>query len=152
MLPVEVDDELNTYFVDLGRSSFAAPLFDDVVDVHHRNGAPASALGFRLSANRILASGAAPPHACPAGLIFHVGRCGSTLLCNLLTNVDGRVAFKEPEFLNTVLLRLAAETDLIRRDQLGAFVALLLRSLAYGARFHTGDPERGCVVKLTSWN
>src|SRR5438105_6421450 len=32
MVPVEVDDELNTYYADLGRSAFDAPTFDDVID------------------------------------------------------------------------------------------------------------------------
>jgi hypothetical protein len=152
MVPVEVDGELNTYFVDLGRNAFAAPLFDDVVDSYRRTGASAGAVRFRLSANRILQAATRPPRSCPAGLIFHVGRCGSTLLCNLLASADGWVTLKEPGLLNGLLLRLAAEPDPAAKEQLGTLVALLLRSLAHGVRFDAVGRERACVVKLTSWN
>jgi hypothetical protein len=152
LVPVEVDDGLDTYYLDIGRSEFAAPLFDDVVHDHRRAaGSPGSAR-LRLPATSVLGAAAPPPSACPGGLMFHVGRCGSTLLCNLLANVDGWVAVKEPEFVNAVLLGLAAERDTVSRARLSALAALLLRSLAYGVRVGANGRERACVVKFTSWN
>ncbi|MFC9767994.1 sulfotransferase [Rhodococcus jostii] len=153
MTPVAIDDELNTYYFDLGRSAFAAPRFDDVVDFHRPSGAPTAAVArFRLPMSSVLGATAAAPLPCPAALVFHVGRCGSTLLCNLLASVDGWVTLKEPEFVNGALLRLAAEADPIRRERLGTLVALLLRSLAHGVRIRADGRERACIVKFTSWN
>ncbi len=152
MVPVEVDDELDTYYLDIGRSGFAAPLFDDVVDKHRRTGGSVASVRLRLPATNVLGAAAPPPSACPGGLIFHVGRCGSTLLCNLLASVDGWVALKEPEFVNAVLLRLAAERDTVSRARLSELAALLLRSLAHGVRVGADGRERACVVKFTSWN
>lgn len=39
----------------------------------------------------------------PAGWIFHIGRCGSTLLSRLINQLDTAVCFPEPPSLNTVL-------------------------------------------------
>lgn len=150
MVPFQIDDKLDTYYVGVGRSSFAPPRFDDVVNQHCRADTSVDGPTFRLSADSIVGAAALPTS--PSGLIFHVGRCGSTLLCNLLASVDGWVALKEPEFVNRLLLRLAAEPDPASRDRLGALIALLLRSLAHGVRFDADGRERACVVKLTSWN
>jgi len=148
MIPVEVDDELGTHFADLGRDAFDAPLFDDVVDRHRAaDGAPR----IRLPADSVLV-GTVAPRSRPAGLVLHVGRCGSTLLCNLLTTSDAWVALKEPEFVNSLLLKLADEPDPVTQERVGALVALLLCSLAYGTRFDADGRERRCVVKLSSWN
>ena len=152
MVPIEIDQGLATTFVDLGRSAFSAPLFDDVVDHHRRAGRPPRTPRFRLSADLVLGAAAGRPLSCPVGLILHVGRCGSTLLCDLLATVTGLVALKEPELVNGLLLRLAAEHDPVARDRLGALVALLLRSLAHGVRLDADGHERACIVKLTSWN
>jgi len=152
MVPVAVDGELNTYFVDLGRNAFAAPLFDEAADSYRQHDTYGGALRFRLPASRILQCAAPPMHSCLAGLILHVGRCGSTLLCNLLASADGWVTLKEPELVNGLLLRWAAEGDPAAKDQLAALVAVLLRSLAHGVRFDAVGRERACVVKLSSWN
>jgi len=148
----DVDDELNTYYADLGRSAFDAPMFDDVIDNFRGSALPIAAVRFRLPANVVLGAAATSQRSYRGGLIFHVGRCGSTLLCNLLASVRGWVALKEPEFVNALLLRLAAERNPNSKDRLAALVALLLRSLWHGVRFDTDGCERASVVKLSSWN
>jgi len=152
MVPVEIDEELNTYYVDLGRSAFDAPLFNDVVDRSRATRITKQTIRLRLPANVVLGNAATSQRSCPGGLIFHVGRCGSTLLCNLLASVPGWVTLKEPEFVNGLLLRLAAERDSEQKERLGALVALLLRSLGHGVRLDTNGRARACVVKLSSWN
>lgn len=152
MIPVAIDDELASYYADLGMNAFDVPLFDSVVDSHRPTHANASTVGFRLSADAVLGAAAMSLGRAPGGLMFHVGRCGSTLLCNLLASVGGWVVLREPEFLNTLLRRLAAERDRAAKDRLGLLIAQSLRSLAHGVRLDAERRERACVVKLSSWN
>jgi hypothetical protein len=152
IVPFRIDEKLDTYYVGIGRSSFAPPRFDDMIDQHCRADTPADGPTLRLSADSIVGAAAAAAPTNLSGLIFHVGRCGSTILCNLLVSVGGWVALKEPEFINRLLLRLATERDATERERVGALIALLLRSLAHGVRFDADGRERACVVKLTSWN
>jgi hypothetical protein len=150
MIPVAMDDDLATYYADLGANAFDSPLFDDLVESHRAFGT--NAFVFRLPADAVLAAATRPAGRGPDGLVFHVGRCGSTLLCNLLASVGRWVALREPEFLNKLLGRLAAEPDRDAKDRLGVLVAQSLRSLAHGVRLDGDAGERGCVVKLSSWN
>jgi hypothetical protein len=150
MIPVAIDDELASHYADLGTNAFDAPLFDDVIEGHRASGA--KAFGFRLPADAVLGAAAMSLGCGPGGLMFHVGRCGSTLLCNLLASAGGWVALREPEFLNKLLRRLAAARDRAGKDRLGVLIAQSLRSLAHGVRLDAERRERACVVKLSSWN
>lgn len=152
MVPVAIDDELASYYADIGLNAFDLPLFDSVVESHCTTNANANPVAFRLSADALLGVAAMSLGRAPDGLIFHVGRCGSTLLCNLLASVVGWVALREPEFLNTLLWRFAAENDRASKDRLGMLITQSLRSLAHGVRFDAERRERACVVKLSSWN
>ena len=130
MLPCRVDDQLALTYIDIGRDGFTAPRFDDVVERHKADPPPGSPV-FRLPARDMLHAGDTPASEA-AGIIAHVGRCGSTLLCNLLAATGGWVAIKEPEVLNRLLLRRANEPDETRRDTIGALVAAALHSLEIG--------------------
>jgi hypothetical protein len=152
MIPVAIDDELAMHYADLGTNAFDSPFFDDAIESHHAIGVSANASAFRLPADAVLGAAARPASRGPDGLIFHVGRCGSTLLCNLLSTIGRWVALREPEFLNSLLGRLAAEPDREAKDRLGMLIAQSLRSLAHGVRLDADAGERGCVVKLSSWN
>jgi Sulfotransferase family len=151
MVPVAIDDELACYYADVGMNAFELPLFDSVLESHGTSPVSANIVHFRLSADVVLGAAAMSLGRAPGGLMFHVGRCGSTLLCNLLASVGGWVALREPEFLNTLLRRLAAERDRGRKDRLGVIIAQSLRSLANGVRRDAERRERACVVKLSSW-
>jgi hypothetical protein len=80
----------------------------------------------------------------PAGVIFHTGRCGSTLLANMLgAHPDLRV-LKEPEIVNELLLHRAETSGAGTCDP-------DLRTLLLG--FSRGLPaKRRAIVKCTSWN
>src|SRR5258708_12626456 len=71
-VPVEIDDELASYYVDLGLSAFDVPLFDDVVEGYRRTRANANTVRFRLSADVMLCVAAMSLARPPDGLLFHV--------------------------------------------------------------------------------
>jgi hypothetical protein len=77
----------------------------------------------------------------PAGIIFHVARCGSTLVSQLLKQQGGLVVYAEPLPVNEILRPPHAWTR-------GELVAAL-RSLSIAFARHARSRY---VLKLTSWN
>lgn len=81
----------------------------------------------------------------PAGFIFHVSRCGSTLIANALKAAEGAVVVSEAPALS-MLLHPDAES------LTGGEREAILRSLiSLFARYRTGEPAR-VVIKFPSWN
>ena len=77
----------------------------------------------------------------PAGIVFHVARCGSTLVSQLLKQDVGLVVYAEPLPVNEILLPPAKWPR--------AEVVAALRSLGAAFSRHARKPW---VLKLTSWN
>src|SRR5215218_4239480 len=77
----------------------------------------------------------------PAGIVFHVARCGSTLIAQLLKQLDGLVVYAEPLPVNEILL---PPHRWPRHELVGA-----LRSLGDAFARHARKPY---VLKLSSWN
>ncbi len=85
--------------------------------------------------------GWAPRDTAPVGIIFHVARCGSTLLSQLLKRRDGPVVYAEPQPVNEIL---APPHKWPRADLVAA-----LRTLGGAFARHA----RGSyILKLSSWN
>lgn len=76
----------------------------------------------------------------PAGIIFHVGRCGSTVLSQALKQLDNLIVYAEPLPINELLSPPAGT----RRE-----AVLALRSLGAAFAAHANRPY---VLKLSSWN
>ncbi len=85
--------------------------------------------------------GRVSPGSAPAGLIFHVARCGSTLVSQLLKQQGGLVVYAEPPPVNEILRPPQAWP---RHELIGA-----LRSLGNAFAEHARRPY---VLKCTSWN
>jgi hypothetical protein len=81
----------------------------------------------------------------PAGMIFHLSRCGSTLVSRLLGTLPGVVVLAEPAPLNALL---GLDPDRVDEAALVGIVRLLVRALG---RCRHGD-ERRLVLKCTSWH
>jgi hypothetical protein len=79
--------------------------------------------------------------AAPAGIVFHVGRCGSTLVSQMLRACPQVVVYSEPQVLNELLL---PPHPWPRAEMVAA-----LRSLAPVFAQHARQPY---VFKLSSWN
>ncbi|HTH96124.1 MAG TPA: hypothetical protein VL574_01835 [Stellaceae bacterium] len=80
----------------------------------------------------------------PDGFIFHLARCGSTLVSRLAARVPGVAVLSEPDALNTLL-----ELDEAQADEAVqvACVRLLLRAFT---RSRTRASK--VLIKLSSWN
>ncbi len=126
-------DGLHLALQPVGADEFRDPF---VADTLKRVGGPLSVQS--IPAHQL---GGATTDTAPAGLIFHIARCGSTLVSQMLQASQRVVVYSEPIALNEVLTG-AAQVD-------RPLAVAALRTL--GARFaaHAGGPY---VVKLSSWN
>jgi hypothetical protein len=77
----------------------------------------------------------------PAGIVFHVARCGSTLISQSLKKLDDLVLYAEPQPINEIL---APPRRWPRADLVAA-----IRALGGAFARHAGRPY---VLKLSSWN
>lgn len=130
------------WWADLSTVRFTEPFFDQTV-ARWESGPNARPL-VRTGIDELAAVDGAPSLE-PAGMIFHVSRCGSTLLSRLLATLPGVVVLAEPAPLNSLLGLDPARVELA---YLVKAVRLLVRALG---RCRHGD-ERRLVLKCTSCN
>lgn len=126
---------------DLAGLRFAEPFFDQTVERWAGGSAP------RLVRTDLAAFEAldATPSLDPAALVFHLSRCGSTLVSRLLARIPGTLVIAEPKPVNTLLL---AGPAMLGEAEAARLLRLLVRALG---RRRFGDEQR-YVLKLSSWN
>ena len=130
------------YWADLSAECFVEPFFDQTV-ARWASGPRARPLvktGFEA-----LVALDGEPSLEPTGMIFHLARCGSTLVSRLLGTLPSVVVLAEPAPLNALLGLDPARVD---EATLVRVVRLVVRALG---RCRHGD-ERRLVLKYTSWN
>src|SRR6185312_2160384 len=86
---------------DLGGMRFSEPFFDQTIE-RWAGGTPPPRL-LRTGFDALDALDAAPSLE-PTALIFHLSRCGSTLLSRLLATLPATLVIAEPRPLNTLLM------------------------------------------------
>jgi hypothetical protein len=129
-------------WADLSAERFVEPFFDQTV-ARWASGPHARPL-VRTGLEALVALDDEPSLE-PAGMIFHLSRCGSTLVSRLLGTLLGVVILAEPAPLNALL---SLEPERVDDATLAGYVQLLVRALG---RWRHGD-ERHLVLKCTSWN
>jgi hypothetical protein len=129
-------------WADLSAERFIEPFFDQTV-ARWASGPRARPL-VRTGLEALVALDNEPSLE-PAGMIFHLSRCGSTLVSRLLGTLPGAVVLSEPSPLNALL---GLNPGRVEEATLVRLVRLLVRALG---RCRHGD-ERHLVLKCTSWN
>jgi hypothetical protein len=130
-------------WADLSTERFAEPFFDETVARWASSGRGTRPL-VRTGLDALAALDREPSLE-PAGMIFHLSRCGSTLVSRLLARLPGVVVLAEPTPLNALL---GLDPDRVDEATLVRVVRLLVRALG---RCRHGD-ERWLVLKCSSWN
>jgi hypothetical protein len=140
-LNLDLDTEPSIDWGDLDGIRFSEPFFDQTIERWAGGPAP------RLVRTGLDALGTLDlaPSLDPALLIFHLSRCGSTLVSRLLATQPEILVIAEPRPLNALLMASPAALDAERQANL---LRLLVRALG---RRRT-DNERHYVLKLSSWN
>jgi hypothetical protein len=129
-------------WADLSAERFVEPFFDQTVT--RWASSPQARPLVRTGLDALIALDSEPSLE-PAGMIFHLSRCGSTLVSRLLGTLPGVVVIAEPSPLNALL---GLDPDRIDEATLVRLVRLVVRALG---RCRHGD-ERQLVLKCTSWN
>jgi hypothetical protein len=129
-------------WADLSAERFVEPFFDETVA---RWASSPRARPFVRTGLEALVALDREPSLEPAGMIFHLSRCGSTLVSRLLGTLPGVVVLAEPTPLNALL---GLDADRVDEAALVRFVRLLVRALG---RCRHGDEQR-LVLKCSSWN
>lgn len=130
------------YWADLTSERFVEPFLDQTVA--HWAAGPRARPPVQTGLDALVALDCEPSLE-PAGMIFHLSRCGSTLVSRLLGTLPGVVVLNEPAPLNNLLGLGSQQVD---ETTLVELVRLVVRAL--GRRRH-GD-ERQVVLKCSSWN
>ncbi len=129
-------------WADLSDRRFVEPFFNQTV-VRWASSPTAHPL-VRTGLNALAALDTEPSLQ-PAGMIFHLSRCGSTLVSRLLATLPGVIVLAEPAPLNALL---GLDRNRIDDAALVELVRMVVRALG---RVRFGD-ERHLVLKCSSWN
>ncbi|WP_426752657.1 sulfotransferase family protein [Myxococcus sp. Y35] len=144
---IHVDvDRLRVDWCHLGAQRFTDPFFDETLERRLRH---PFALLFRhqTSMEELVARHARQPGLPVRGLVFHMSRCGSTLVAQLLAALPRHVVLSEAGPVDTVLRahqHLPGVTDAQRIEWLRAVVGALGQQ-----RF---PEERAVFLKLDAWH
>lgn len=140
------EGRLRVDWCHLGSRRFTDPFFDETLERGLRHPFP---LLFRhqTSMEALVERHAARPGLPVRGLVFHMSRCGSTLLAQLLAALPRHIVLSEAGPVDTVLrahLRVPGVTDAQRIEWLRAVVGAL------GQRRH--PEEQAVFLKLDAWH
>jgi hypothetical protein len=137
-------------WMEFGSVPLTQPFFEDTV-LKLRHGFP-PAKELRTDIEAILATAGQLPTVTPDGLIFHISRCGSTLVSNALRLGESTVVVSEADAITNLFVPYAASTIAYPLDQWLPLQSKLLESLAtIFAHYRTGRKER-VIIKFASWN
>jgi hypothetical protein len=145
--PAVVEDSL-VYWMEFGLTPLAEPFFDNTVSKLRQAAPPAREIA--TDVETMLRVSARLPAIRPAGFIFHLSHCGSTLVANAMKTSDRAVVVSESRPVTHLLRRgsptlspyLQVRWDRTRRSLLNSLFSLF-------AHYRTGEPEP-LVMKFVS--
>jgi hypothetical protein len=147
-LPVAVTADAGAIYVDwarFGAAPLRAPFYEDEIRRAFR--LPFNrAFRYRTGLHDLMAQTEAAESQNPAGFIFHMSRCGSTLVAQMLAALRGSTVISEAAPIDAVV-QLARE--LSAEDAVRALRAIVA---AFGRKRQYGHQERRYVVKLDCWH
>src|ERR1051326_23264 len=138
--------ELYAHWAYFGAQCLREPFFEG--DVRRCQREPFNRLFRHVTAvDKLSAWLAERPHLKPSGFIFHMSRCGSTLVSQMLAALDSNIVISEASPIDTVVQARHWRPDLDIERQ-GRWLAAMIGALGQKRR---GD-ERRYFVKLDSWH
>jgi hypothetical protein len=141
---VTVNDTVCCRWLYLGDTAFTAPFFDETIS-HCRSLPQNSKLISSLSSPAVLPEWAAQMDSVsPTAIIFHISRCGSTLVSQLLALQSANIVLSEVPFFDE-LLRPGKEDDTADANALLKAAVQL-----YGAKRQ--EKSEHLFIKADSWH
>jgi len=136
------DSEPTVEWRDLGDSRFTDPFFEQTISRHGRRGSP-----IRTPVDALHELELACPGVAPSGFVFHMSRCGSTLVAQMLAASAEHIVISEADPIDTVLRSRVREPATTAEQRVSWLQGLIN---AYGWR--RAGSERRLFVKFDSWS
>jgi hypothetical protein len=136
-------------WMDFGTARLSEPFFDHTILRLAAATPPARTREADLDS--IVRAADSEPAAKPKGFIFHISRCGSTLIANSLKLARSAVVISEAQTISTLLMPCEFMPWASAANQPWSRAALLHCLLQLFGHRRTED-ERHFFVKFTSWN
>jgi hypothetical protein len=145
LVPVAIDpDQDRVDLLAMRGVKYAEPFFHETVSRRRREfaGAPGAVIDIET-----FQKAASHHQQHPGAFIFHTGRCGSTLLANLLSATRRHVLIKEPRPVSDPIAAWLTTDDPESRRRMALLVSAAVRHLS-----GTAGARRYKVFKLAAWN
>jgi hypothetical protein len=124
----------------LGDTPLTTPFFHDAVEAARRRYGDVAPVEWRPADVERLAELAGEP----TGFIFHMSRCGSTLLSRMLAALERAIVISEPHAVNDLLMP-TAQVDVVERSR-------WLRRLVGAFDKRRSRRAEWFFIKFSSWN
>lgn len=149
-LPVRLNWRDGRAFLDwcyLGDARFTAPFFDQTVQAAMGR-SPFNLLFRHQTPVEVLEEiQAAHPHVPPTGFIFHMSRCGSTLISQMLAALPRNIVISEAGPVDSILRAKFHQADVTDEERI-KWLRLMVDALGR-KRF---EQEKNLFIKFDCWN
>lgn len=145
LVPVEIDPEQDrVYLLDMRGVEYIEPFFHETVNRRRCEfpGAPGAVIDIDTFQRAASHHG---QH--PGAFIFHTGRCGSTLLANLLSATRRHVLIKEPRPVSDLIAASLTTDDAAAQRKMAQLISAAVRQLS-----GTAGSRKYKVFKFAAWN
>jgi gluconate kinase len=148
-MPIRVFWQDNRPFVDwcyMDRDRFVQPFFD--ITIQRRMHDPFSLVfKFQLPADELAELNTIRPGMQPTGFVFHMSRCGSTLISQMLASLPQNIVISEASPIDSLLRSNTIDPSISDETRIG-----WLRSIieAFGRKRSSG--EKHYFIKFDSWH
>lgn len=102
---------------------------------------------YRMTMGDFVAQAARGQNPLPSGFIFHMSRCGSTLVSQMLAALPGNLVISEAAPIDAAVQLSRIEPDLRPERHVDALTAMIAAFVRYRRA-----AKRHCVIKLDSWH
>ena len=136
-------------WTDMGKYHFYEGFLDNSVDIFN-NLQKENAPIFTTDWNVLLDDSIVKEFIYPSGFIFHVGRCGSTLLVKALARSRQNLVLSEPAPLNQILYGMADQAEIPLA--INETNKKIYRNLVLALLRKRVDSHRQSFIKFTSYN
>jgi transcription termination factor NusB len=138
--PVIITKQTNeVVWRDMGQARFTASFFQNSLDAQDTTQR-------RVCTTNVAALGKIQNYVKPSAFIFHVSRCGSTLLTQMLSSLERCIVLSEPPVVDIFFRNYCVDVD-VNEEQLQIFRQLIA---ALGQKRF--DQEAHLIIKLDSWH
>jgi len=134
-------------WLDFRDKAFAEPFFEETISIARARQCEGSALKSWSDMNFLMQAAETIPSLAPTAFIFHVSRCGSTLLTQACSTQEENIVISEAPILDEVL-RAAEKDPAIGNDQAEKWFKAALNLMGQQRNF----TESTFIIKLDCWH